>query len=272
VIGDETPWVTGYRGLWGYDTRDPFGGERAPAGPRYERDGSIRPAWDRPAAWAELDKVPPTRTDEVVALQRRAGDIELELATAETRLTDEIGRLRSLHEGRRALAVEESPATAAYSAAQEVVDARRDEIAVLLAEREAVSKALAMPLPPDEVHAHLRHRALPDQDTERPTRWTLRFWASISVSVLLLAVAALIVYGAALGISGVVGVLVIIAGIEALIRGRVLPFLASLAIILLIFTGIYLALTNIRAAIAGALVVAALALLISNLSGFLRRR
>ena len=272
VIGDETPWVTGYRGLWGYDTRDPFGGERAPAGPRYERDGSIRPAWDRPAAWAGLDKVPPTRTDEVVALQRRAGDIELELATAETRLTDEIGRLRSLHEGRRALAVEESPATAAYSAAQEVVDARRDEIAVLLAEREAVSKALAMPLPPDEVHAHLRHRALPDQDTERPTRWTLRFWASISVSVLLLAVAALIVYGAALGISGVVGVLVIIAGIEALIRGRVLPFLASLAIILLIFTGIYLALTNIRAAIAGALVVAALALLISNLSGFLRRR
>jgi hypothetical protein len=204
-----------------------------------------------------------------VALQRRAEDIELELATSETRLTDEIGRLRSLHEGRRTLAVEESPARAAYSAAQEVVDARRDEIAVLLAEREAVSKALAMPLPPDEVHAHLCHRALPDQDTER---WTLRFWASISVSVLLLAVVALIVYGAALGISGVVGVLVIIAGIEALIRGRVLPFLASLAIILLIFTGIYLALTNIRAAIAGALVVAALALLVSNLSGFLRRR
>jgi hypothetical protein len=67
VIDDETPWVTGYRGLWGYDTRDPFGGEQAPAGPRYERDGTIRPAWDRPAAWAGLDKVPPTRTDEVVA-------------------------------------------------------------------------------------------------------------------------------------------------------------------------------------------------------------
>jgi hypothetical protein len=122
-----------------------------------------------------LDKVPPTRTDEVVALQRRAADIELELATAEARLTDEIGRLRSLHEGRRALAVEESPPTVAYSAAQEVVDATRDEIAVLLAEREAVSKALATPLPPDECMPHLHHRALPDQDTERPTRWTLRF-------------------------------------------------------------------------------------------------
>lgn len=169
-----------------------------------------------------------------MALQRRAGDIEVELDAAEVRLTDEIARLRSLHEGRRALTVEE--------------------------------------LPPEPVHAHLRHRALPDQDADRPTRWTLRFWASISVSVLLLAVAALIIYGAALGVSGLVGILVIIAGIEALIRSRILAFLASLVIILLIFTGIYLALTNIRAAIAGALVVAALALLISNLSGFLRRR
>jgi len=272
VIDDDTPWVTGYRGLWGYDTRDPFGGERAPAGPRYERDGSIRRAWDRPAAWAGLDKVPPTRTDEVLALQQRAGDIEVELDAAEARLTDEIARLRSLHEGRRALTVEESPLMAAYVAAQEVVDATRDEIAALAAEQEAVSRALATPLPLEPVHAHLRHRALPDQDADRPTRWTLRFWASISVSVLLLAVAALIIYGAALGVSGMVGILVIIAGIEALIRGRILAFLASLVIILLIFTGIYLALTNIRAAIAGALVVAALALLISNLSGFLRRR
>jgi hypothetical protein len=271
LIDDETPWVKGYRGLWGYDTRDPFGGERAPAGPRYERNGSIRRAWDRPAAWAGLDKVPPTQVDEVMALQRRAGDIELELDAAEARLTDEIGRLRSLHEGRRALAVEESPPTA-YVEAQVAVDTTRDEIAALVAEQEAVSKALTTPLPPDSVHAHLRHRALPDQDADRPTRWTLRFWASISVSVLLLAVAALIMYGAALGVSGLIGILVIIAGIEALIRGRILVFLASLVIILLIFTGIYLALSNIKAAIAGALVVAALALLISNLSGFLRRR
>ena len=61
------------------------------------------------------------------------------------------------------------------------------------------------PLPPDPVHAHLRHRALPDQDVLRPTRWTLRFWASISVSVLLLAVAALIMYGTSLGVSGLIG-------------------------------------------------------------------
>jgi hypothetical protein len=272
VIDNETPWVWAYQGLWGYDTRDPFGGERAPAGPRYERDGSVRRAWDRPAAWAGLDKVPPTRTDEVLALRRRADDIDLELDAAQVRLADDLGRLQALHEGVRSLAVEGVPAPAAYAVAQAGVDAARDEIADLVLEQQAVTKALATPLPPEPVHAHLRHRALPDQDVLQPTRWTLRFWASISVSVLLLAVAALVMYGTALGVSGLVGILVAIAGIEALIRGRLLPFLAGVVIITLILLGIYLAVTNIRVAIAAALVLAAVALLLSNLFGYLRRR
>jgi hypothetical protein len=272
AIDEDTPWVRDYRGLWGYDTRDPFGGERAPAGPRYERDGSTRLAWDRPAAWAGLDKVPPTDADELAALQRRAGDVDVELGAAQARLAEEIGRLRSLHEGMRALAVEGAPASASYVAAQATAAATRDEIASLMAEQQAVSRALVTPLPPEPVHAHLRHRALPDQDVLRPTRWTLRLWAAISVSVLLLAVAALIMYGASLGVTGAIGMIIVVAGIEALIRGRLLPFLAGVVIIVLILTGIYIAVTNIRVAIAGALVLAALALLVSNLAGYLRRR
>jgi hypothetical protein len=272
AIDDETPWVRDYRGLWGYDTRDPFGGERAPAGPRYERDGSTRLAWDRPVAWAGLDKVSPTPSDESAALQRRAGEVELELRAAQVRLADEVDRLRSLHEGMRALAAEGAPAPASYVAAQTAIAASRDEIARLSAEQQAVSKALVTPLPPEPVHAHLRHRALPDQDVLRPTRWTLRLWAAISVSVLLLAVAALILYGASLGVTGAIGIIIVVTGIEALIRGRLLPFLAGVVIILLILTGIYIAVTNIRVAIAGALVLAALALLLSNLAGYLRRR
>lgn len=52
-----------------------------------------------------------------------------------------------------------------------------------------------------------------------------------------------------------------------MIRGRLLPFLAGVVILLLILTGIYIAVTNIRVAIAGALALAALALLLSNLAG-----
>jgi hypothetical protein len=272
VIDDETPWVRDYRGLWGYDTRDPFGGERAPAGPRYERDGSIRPAWDRPVAWAGLDKVPPTQSDEMDALRRRADDIAVELEAAQARLTDEISRLRSLHEGTRALAADGAPVSVGYAAAQAAVDAARDEIADLRAKNKAVSKSLETPLPPEPVHAHLRHRALPDQDTQQRAGRTLRFWAAISVSVLLLAVAALVMYGTAFGVSGLIGILLVIAGIEALLRGKVLAFLGGLVILILIFVGIYLAVTNIRVAIAGALVLAALALLLSNLANYLRRR
>jgi hypothetical protein len=273
VIDDETPWVRDYRGLWGYDTRDPFGGERAPAGPRYDRDGSIRPAWERPVAWAGLDRVPATPDDEISALQRRVGDIDVDLDSAQLRLTDEISRLRSLHEGTRALAAEGAPVTASYADAQSAVDSTRKEIAGLLAERQAVSKAIAKPLPPDPVHAHLRHRSLPDQDTLRPAHWTLRLWAAISVSVLLFAMAWLILYQTTSALLfGLIVIITAVAGIEETFRGRLLPFLASLVIILLILAGIYLAVTNLRLAVAVALILAALALLLSNLTGYLRRR
>jgi hypothetical protein len=273
VIDDDTPWVREYRGLWGYDTRDPFGGERAPAGPRYERNGPIRRAWDRPVAWAGLDKVPPTPTDEVSALQRRAADLEAELDTAQLRLADEIDRLRSRHEGSRALAADGAPVAVDHAAAQAAVDTTRDEIAGLMAEQQAVSNALIRPLPPEPVHAHLRHRALPDQDTQRPAHWTLRLWAAISVSVLLLAMAWLILYQTTSGLLvGLIVIIAAVAAIEAAFRGRLLPFLASLVILLLIWAGIYLAVTNLRLAIAVTLILGALALVLSNLMGYLRRR
>lgn len=55
LVDDDVPWIRGYRGLWGLDTEDRFGGERAPAGPRYERDGSVRASWAYPVTWAGLD-------------------------------------------------------------------------------------------------------------------------------------------------------------------------------------------------------------------------
>lgn len=59
MVDDQTPWIRDYRGLWGLDTRDRFGGERAPSGPRYERSGSVRTSWANPLGWAGLLKVPP---------------------------------------------------------------------------------------------------------------------------------------------------------------------------------------------------------------------
>jgi hypothetical protein len=63
VVDDGTDWVRSYRGLWGLDTGDPLGGERAPAGPRYERTGQVRQSWAAPLAWAQLDGEPATREE-----------------------------------------------------------------------------------------------------------------------------------------------------------------------------------------------------------------
>lgn len=59
LLQPEPGWVLHYRGLFGLYARDPLSGEDAPAGPRYNRDGSVRRAWYDPLGWAGLDKVPP---------------------------------------------------------------------------------------------------------------------------------------------------------------------------------------------------------------------
>ena len=54
--------VSGYRGFWGVNVNDPLGGENAPSGPMYNRDGSVRSSWYDPVGWAGLDKVPTPTT------------------------------------------------------------------------------------------------------------------------------------------------------------------------------------------------------------------
>jgi hypothetical protein len=245
----------------------------ARAGPRYERNGSTRPTWDRPVAWAGLDKVPPNRTAELVALQRRVAEIEAQLATTNERLHEEIDQLRSLYEGGRVLAAEgAAPASASITAQQETVETTRQALARLHGEQRAVARALVTPLPPDPVHAHLRHRELPDQDVLRPKHMD----AAPVVDDLGLRPPArcgrarLLRLGQELPVVG------------RRRRGRrrsggrdsrpVLPFLATLAVSLLLIAVSRLVVTNFRLGTAIVLVVAALALLLSNFAGYLRRR
>ena len=82
LVDDQTPWLHDYRGLWGLDTGDPFGGERAPAGPRYERGGSVRQCWSDPVGWAGLDKEAPSPAAERRAVAGRIAEIGAQLAAA----------------------------------------------------------------------------------------------------------------------------------------------------------------------------------------------
>ncbi len=70
-IDESIPWVVNYRGLWGLYAQDPIAGENAPAGPMYNRDGSVRRAWYDPLGWSGLDKVPPTPLAQTVLTEQR---------------------------------------------------------------------------------------------------------------------------------------------------------------------------------------------------------
>ena len=75
MIDETTPWVVAYRGLWGLDTQDRFGGERAPAGPRYERSGDVRQSWFDPLGWAGLQKIPATAAEASAHVRSRVDEI-----------------------------------------------------------------------------------------------------------------------------------------------------------------------------------------------------
>ena len=83
--------MDGYRGLWGLDTWDPLGGERAPSGPKYNRDGTVRESWSDPLGWAGLDKVLPPR-EMIVATE----ELLAKLGTEQVELAAQIERQRDM--------------------------------------------------------------------------------------------------------------------------------------------------------------------------------
>ncbi len=95
LIGDQDGWVDGYRGLWGLDTWDPLGGERAPSGPKYNRDGSVRLSWRAPLAWAGLDKVLPPR-QALAAMEQFLTDLRSEQSLLIAQIDSQREQVRKL--------------------------------------------------------------------------------------------------------------------------------------------------------------------------------
>lgn len=220
-------WVSGFRGLWGLYTRDPFNGEDAPAGPMYNRDGSVRLAWYDPVAWAGLDKVVP-------------------FAEAEQATRRELDAVRARQQEVRNLIAEEERAVASLGTrfeatrAQPHLLAMQDALGTEIAERTltlnrlraeytdnlALMDALGVYLQQLDagqrgpLRAHIKHAHQPaDPPRSRRTRFA-EFWAAISVSLMLLVVIFLAYFLPSYLAAGLVSTLALFALIEASIRGR----------------------------------------------------
>ncbi|MFO7533509.1 MAG: hypothetical protein R6W93_13695 [Candidatus Limnocylindrales bacterium] len=199
LIDDAIDWVDGYRGLFGLDTHDRFAGERAPAGPKYTRSGTVRQSWNDPLGFAGLDKVaPPHRQPELIAerileLETQASAVAAEAARLsqalpglelEVRSLAESGSTRALHETR---AAELEAGEAELAALRARGASIRDAIGALRGE---LTDLEAGDLGDPQGHLRHPHRPVPPEETRYNV--LVEIWSAVSVGVLLLVVAGLV--------------------------------------------------------------------------------
>ncbi len=270
-IDDSVAWVDGYRGLFGLDTYDRFAGERAPAGPKYNRTGTVRQTWYDPLGWAGLDKVvPPSRAPEalearIAELEAAAEVLDAEIETAGASLRTQALEVRSLAD-EPSLARLRTQAAAALADAEAAQSARRrrkvDLGETARAARQELAKIRAGDWGDPRSHLHHEHHPIPAEETRYGI--LVEVWSAISVSLLLIATIGLVY----LGILSVWGaVLVVIAAyafVEAAFQRRLTTLLLRLTLILAVIGAIVLAVTYAVEALVVMLVGLAAIILLDN--------
>jgi hypothetical protein len=199
LISDEDGWVDRYRGLWGLDTRDRMAGERAPAGPKYTRTGSVRQSWNDPLSFVGLASVPtPSRLRDLVA--SRIETLETERWTQHAEADELAGALPSLEVEVEALAgVSGIEAYHARRAAElHEGEARLASLRTTSAELNAGITAARSWLERYDAgwrgdpRGHLSHAATPEPPDTTRLRVFAETWAALSVGVLVLALAVIL--------------------------------------------------------------------------------
>jgi len=192
-------WVLHYRGLWGLYARDPVSGEDAPAGPMYNRDGSVRTAWYDPVSWAGLSKVPPpsqilprtlARRDEIIAeqtilmtqiVEKRA---ELTGLTVEAMTTARQPHLKKLHQSHEKM----------IDALSQTLVELRGQIATNEVLLETVNNHIAYIKTGGKGprRAHIRHAHSPFSEDELHYGRLAEVWAAVSLGLIMLVFVGLI--------------------------------------------------------------------------------
>jgi hypothetical protein len=144
LIDEQAHWAYQYRGLWGLFAQDPIAGENAPAGPVYNRDGSVRHSWYDPLGWAGMDKVPPlSKSAEILA--RHKEDLQAQTQELESLIVEKSRELSRL--GVEADALANQPhLEVAYRENSKRIHTLSTELSELIAKR-GRSATLARPYP-----------------------------------------------------------------------------------------------------------------------------
>lgn len=230
-------WVSLYRGLWGLYTRDPFKGEDAPAGPMYNRDGSVRQSWYDPVGWAGLDKVLPA--DEMLEyLAQEQTALKKEQEELRIAIDARAKRLQGL--GTRAAAMENLPHLyRLYQEHQQQIgelSEETDDLRAKLAASQALSEALELRMTQwrkgerGDLRSHIHRAHEPATDATLRFNRLADFWAAVSISLMMLVMVALFYFARKYLIFGVSASIALFAFIEASVRGHVSRLITSINI------------------------------------------
>ncbi|MCB0214522.1 MAG: hypothetical protein KDJ52_34600, partial [Anaerolineae bacterium] len=246
LLTPQTAWAENYRGLWGLDTKDPFGGERAPAGPKYNRDGSIRTSWYDPLGWAGLDKVAPPGLA-VEQMRNQIATLEQQREALDAKIAHKRAEVRRLSLEVQALH-ETSYFKQIHKAQQEQLNAAESDLhelqrrAVELTETQLASQSYLAKIEKDDwgnPQAHLHHKHPPEPPLDSQAR-IIELWAAVSGGLLLLAFTLLFIINPGRWYVWIVVIGFAFAAIEATVRRRLSPFLLNMTIVLAVFTSLIL--------------------------------
>jgi hypothetical protein len=241
------PWVAKYRGLWGLYARDPIAGEDAPAGPMYDRDGTVRQAWYDPLGWAGLDKVVPPSQALPQTINRKK-DIEAEHRSLSAEISEKHTRL--LEMGIEAEAMRSRPHLKdAYFAHIRKIKGLTEEIDHLrakLAAEESLIDALEYRLvrlrrgDRGSPRAHIKRPHSPESESGLRLSQFAEAWAAISIGLMVFAFMGILLFARKYLIPGLVALITLVILVETGFRRQLSQLITSLTIGLAVVSALIL--------------------------------
>jgi hypothetical protein len=247
LLDESQTWAFDYAGLWGVSIQDPFQGEDAPAGPVYNRDGSVRGSWFDPLGFSGLDRVPPPE-HEVEELDRRAKEVEGEQGALREEI-DQIGR-QLVAAGAELEAIRHQP-----NLQHEAEEVRR-HIAELRAQnrqqrlartetfarREAIDRRrqrLAAGMV-DAPRAHATRIATPTPSGSVVYGRLLELWAALSIGLLLIGLVVILAVAPAYGVIAAIALIAAFVFVESVLRGTVVSLVNTVSVALALVAAVIL--------------------------------
>ena len=271
LIDDATPWASGFAGLFGLDTKDRFAGERAPAGPKFNRDGRPRQSWIDPVGFAGLQSVPPP-SREAAVLGEQASVIQAELDDLLGRISEReeqaqrLGiRVEASRRAGRSEPIVEGAEAELETTVEDLTGLRRraEELRVTAADIDADLRRVERGEPGDP-RAHLRFVAHPEDPSLARRSRILDVWSAVGIATAIVLLGGLLIVGVDWWWVGLPVILAGYVAIEALVRRRFLILLLNVTVLLAIIAALILLETYFLEAIAILLLAVGILILRDN--------